>query len=127
MLEECLIQLIEELALKEGLSKENTFYVLKLHKELLITFRELDPGCTFFARMGICPLHKREELFIYLMKANLLGQGTGGSVIGLDRDEKFLTLHLILPYELKYKAFKDALEDFVNYLDFWKNELSCYQ
>ena len=127
MLEECLIQLVENLALEDALSKENKLYILKLHKELIITFRELDPGCTFFSTIGMCPLNKREEIFIYLMKANLLGQGTGGSIIGLDRDEKFLTLCLVLPYDMKYKVFKDALEDFTNYLDFWKNELSCYQ
>lgn len=127
MLEECLTQLVENLALEDALSKENKLYILKLHKELIITFRELDHGCTFFATIGACPLNKREEVFIYLMKANLLGQGTGGSVIGLDRDEKFLTLCLSLPYDMKYKVFKDALEDFTNYLDFWKKELSCYQ
>lgn len=127
MLEECLTQLVENLALEDALSKENKLYILKLHKELIITFRELDLGCTFFSTIGMCPLNKREEVFIYLMKANLLGQGTGGSIIGLDRDEKFLTLCLVLPYDMKYKVFKDALEDFTNYLDFWKNELSCYQ
>ena len=103
MLEECLTQLVENLALENALSKENKLYILT------------------------CPLNKREEVFMYLMKANLLGQGTGGSIIGLDRDEKFLTLCLVLPYDMKYKVFKDALEDFTNYLDFWKNELSCYQ
>ena len=127
MLEECLTQLVENLALEDALSKENKLYTLKLHKELIITFRELDPGCTFFATIGTCPINKQEEVFIYLMKANLLGQGTGGSVIGLDRDEKFLTLCLSLPYDMKYKVFKDALEDFTNYLNFWKEELSCYQ
>lgn len=127
MLEEYLTQLVENLALEDALSKENKLYTLKLHKKLIITFRELDPGCTFFSTIGTCPLNKREEVFIYLMKANLLGQGTGGSIIGLDREEKFLTLSLALPYDMKYKVFKDALEDFTNYLDFWKNELSCYQ
>ena len=118
MLEECLTQLVENLALEGALSKENKLYTLKLYKELIITFRELDPGCTFFATIGTCPLNKREEVFMYLMKANLLGQGTGGSIIGLDRDEKFLTLCLTLPYDIKYKVFKDALEDFTNYHDF---------
>ncbi|MDR2539456.1 MAG: type III secretion system chaperone [Chlamydiales bacterium] len=127
MLEECLTQLVENLALDNALFKENQLFLLKLHKELIITFLELDPGCTFFATIGTCPLNKQEEVFIYLMKANLLGQGTGGSVIGLSRDEKFLTLRLVLPYDMNYKVFKDALEDFTNYLDFWKNELSYYQ
>ena len=127
MLEEHLIKLVEDLALEDSLVKEDTLYTVKLHPELVITFRELDPGCTFFAKIGACPVNKREEVFIYLMKANLLGQGTGGGVISLDQDEKFLTLCLVLPYDMKYKIFKDALEDFTNYLDFWKKELSGYQ
>jgi hypothetical protein len=127
MLEEHLTKLVEELALTNSLIKENKLYTLKIHSELVITFRELDPGCTFFATIGTCPVHKKEEAFIYLMKANLLGQGTGGSVISLDQDEKFLTLFLLLPYDMRYKIFKDALEDFTNYLDFWKKELCSYQ
>lgn len=127
MLEEHLITLVENLTLEDSLIKEDKVYTLKIHPQLVIAFRELDPGCTFFATIGPCPAHKREELFIYLMKANLLGQGTGGGVISLDQDEKFLTLCLVLPYDMKYKIFKDALEDFTNYLDFWKKELSNYQ
>ena len=57
------------------------------------------------------------------MKANFLGQGTGDATIGLDENENFLTLSLVLPYDMNYKMFKDALEDFVNYLDYWKEEL----
>lgn len=127
MLEEHLTKLAEDLALEDSVTKEDKLYTLKLHPELVIAFRELDPGCTFFATIGVCPVNKKEELFIYLMKANLLGQGTGGGVISLDQDEKFLTLCLVLPYDMKYKIFKDALEDFTNYLDFWKKELSDYQ
>ena len=64
---------------------------------------------------------------MYLMKANLLGQGTGGATLAMDENENFLTLSLVLPYDMNYKTFKDALEDFANYLDFWKAELIRHQ
>jgi len=57
-----------------------------------------------------------------LMKANLLGQGTGEQAIGLDHEEKSLTLSCIIPYDINYKEFKEKIEDFVNYLDYWRLE-----
>lgn len=78
-----------------------------------------------FIQSVICakPANKKEEVFIRLMEANLLGLGTGGSVISLDKQEKFLTLSLDLPYEMNYPAFKENLEDFTNYLFYWREEI----
>ena len=74
-----------------------------------------------------CPAQKKEELFMFLMNANFLGQGTGGARIGLDRQEKFITLSLGLPYELPYQSFKKHLEDFVNHLIYWRNQVSHFE
>ena len=74
-----------------------------------------------------CPEKKREELFIYLMRANLLGRGTGGARIALDSDEKTLTLLLGLPYEMNYQLFRETFEDFVNHLIFWRNEVKNFK
>ena len=75
------------------------------------------------ADIAICPNKRKEELFIYLMRANLLGQATGGCRIGLSQNEKVLTLSLGLPYELNYSVFKEKFEDFVNYLVYWREEM----
>jgi len=72
-------------------------------------------------------LQKKEEAFIYLMKANLLGQGTGNQVLGLDPEEKTLTLSCIIPYDMDYREFKERIEDFVNYLDYWRLEVKNLQ
>lgn len=79
------------------------------------------------ARVANCPTLKREDLFIYLMRANLLGQGTGGSRIGLDANEKVLTLSLGLPYEMNYKIFKERFEDFVNFILYWREEIAKFE
>jgi hypothetical protein len=124
LLEIFLKTLTEELELEEIPEKQSDkTCLLQLNSQLSLSLKELDPGVSFFGRIGPCPLIKREELFILLMKANFLGQGTGGSTIALDENENFLTLSFVLPYEINYKMFKDALEDFVNYLDYWKEEL----
>lgn len=63
-----------------------------------------------------------EALLTKMMEANFLGQGTGGGVLGMKEDETFLTLSLDLPYEVNYTSFKGAVEEFVNYLEYWKTE-----
>ena len=79
------------------------------------------------ANISPCPYEEREDLFIYLMRANLLGQGTGGSRIGLDEEEKNLTLSLGLPYDMNYHAFKEAFEDFVNHLIYWRDTVAKFE
>ncbi len=124
MLEQLLQKLIDEMELGEIPTRdEQGAYQLKLSSEMHVRIKELEPGIFFHSLLGELQVPKREELMIYLMKANFLGQGTGGSVIGLDENEKFLTLSLVLPYDMNYKSFRDSLEDFANYVDYWKEEL----
>lgn len=124
MLEQLLNTLSEQLEMEAPPKKaEDGLYHLELNPQMEIAFKQLDPGIALWAKIGPCPLVKREELFILLMKANFLGQGTGGAVIALDENENFLTLSLVLPYDMNYKMFKESLEDFTNYLDYWREEL----
>ncbi len=107
---------------------KNGLYQLKIGDSPQVMVKELDPGV--FLGGKILPLPKegnKEALFIYLMKANLLGQGTGGGAIGIDPSEKFLTFSLTLPFEVNYKTFHESLEDFLNYIDFWKEEVVRFQ
>ncbi len=99
-------------------------YCLPINETLSVWVKELDPGALF--KTVISPLSlnlDKETLFSYLMKANYIGQGTGGAIIALDPEEKILTLSLIMPYEVNYRIFRDRLEEFINYLEFWKSEL----
>ncbi len=89
--------------------------------------QEMDQGVYFHATIIACPQIKKEDLFLYLMRANLLGRGTGGTSIGLDPQEKFLTLSRSLAYELNYTEFKEKLEDFVNYLLYWRGEIEKFE
>ncbi len=99
-------------------------YYIKIGNEFDVWIKALEPGIVLKSVISsLTTGSDHETLFIYLMKANFIGQGTGGGVISLDPEEKFLTLSLIMPYEVNYRIFRDRLEDFVNYLDFWKSEL----
>ena len=127
MLRETLEQLCKELAITTPSLNEKKIYPFRLTSEVEVALKDLDPGVAMQAQICPCPNLRREELFIYLMRANLLGQGTGGSRIGIDSEEKFLTLSLGLPYEMNYKIFKDALEDFVNYLIYWRDIVAKFE
>lgn len=128
MLELLLQQLSEEFALgaPPQKTKENK-YPLILSSGMQIDIQILDPGISFYASLAPLQDTKREELLIYLMRANFLGQGTGEGVISLDNDEKLLTLSLLVPYDVDYKTFKTSLEDFANYVDFWRSELAQFK
>lgn len=126
MLRRFLEQLCKELAIDFPKPDEQKKYPLRLGKEI-IALKDLDPGVALHGQIGPCPLKRREELFIYLMQANLLGQGTGGARIGIDQNEKVLTLSLGLPYEMNYQIFRETVEDFVNYLIYWRGEVSKFE
>lgn len=88
-----------------------------------IEVKPLDSGVYLYSTICPCPNVKKEELFIQLMKANLFGQGTMGSTIALKSNENLLTLSLGMPYDMEYRAFKGALEDFANIVEFWREEI----
>ncbi len=125
VIEQHLMRLCEELELPALAPKDETraFHV-EIGPEMRVSVKELeDGGLYLFAKIGSLPTQKREELFILLMKANLLGQGTGGSALGIDAEEKFLTLSLAIPYDMNYKTFRETVEDFTNFVDYWRTEL----
>lgn len=91
-----------------------------------IDFRELPKGFSMLSRIGECPPKNKEDFYLYLMRANFLGQGTGNYVLGMDPEEKNLTLSSYFPYEMDFKKFKETVEDFVNFVDYWKDELASH-
>jgi hypothetical protein len=38
-----------------------------------------------------------------------------------------LTLSHGFPYEMNYQAFKESVEDFVNYVVYWREEVSKFE
>jgi len=127
MLRDLLIELCKDLSIDIPKVNEQKIYPFILTEDAHIDLKDLEPGISMQAKICPCPTERKEDLFIYLMRANLLGQGTGGCRIGMDGDEKFLTLSLGLPYELNYKTFKESLEDFVNYLFHWRECVTKFE
>lgn len=122
MLQKLVEQLFQELGLGIPLLDEQKLFHLKI-SGFDIALQEMEPYFYISSNIGALPPQKKEEFLMRVMKANFLGQGTGGGVIGLTENESFLTLSLSLPYEVNYITFKESVEDFTNYLDYWKKEI----
>jgi hypothetical protein len=123
--------LLEQLCQELGLGAIPPADENKIHHFQISSFdifmKDLDPGFYFSTNIAPLPKKKKEDFLMLLMKANFLGQGTGGATLGLREDESFLTLSLSLPYEMNYKAFKDSLEDFANFVEYWKKETVLFE
>jgi hypothetical protein len=128
MLEKFIDQICSDLHVDAPAKIHNQqIFIFTLNENVQLKLKELSPGISIQAKISPCPKKKKEELFLLLMRANFLGQGTAGARIGLDQDENFLTLSLGLPYELNYQSFKEHLEDFVNYLIYWKDQIAKFE
>ncbi len=124
MLGKHLNTLCEELSISPvPLKDKDRVFSFQFSNTILTKLTDLEPGIAISSEICKCPQKNREDLFIWLMRANLLGQGAGGCRIGLDIDEKVLTLSLGLPYEMNYSLFKERFEDFVNYVIYWRDEI----
>ncbi len=91
-----------------------------------IDFRELPKGISMSSTIGPCPQKNKEDFYLFLMRANFLGQGTGKTVIGMDLEEKNLTLSSYIPYDLDFKKFKESVENLLNFAAYWAEELDRY-
>jgi len=117
-------KIAEELHLNDTPKQDkNGYFQLKIQRNTIL-IKDLHPGLFFSAKIVALPQERNNEaLYLYLMQANILGRGTGGSALGIDTMEKYFTLSHILPFELDYVFFYETLEDFVNYLDYWKQKI----
>ena len=127
MLEQFLKKLCDELALPIPTRNKDKVFLFPFNDTINAKCIDLEPGLGLACTICECPKRKKEDLFIWLMRANLLGQGTGGCRIGVDKDEKVLTLSLGLPYEINYSVFKEKFEVFVNYVIYWREEIEKFE
>jgi hypothetical protein len=125
MLEHLITEFTEKLHLPLNLEKNTEgYYAVSLNDTTELLFKDLKPGLTCKSVLGALPIEgSLEDLYILLMKANFLGQGTKQGAIAIDDNIKTLIFTLSIPEELNYRLFKEVIEDFVNYLDYWKKRI----
>lgn len=127
MLEHLLTELCNKLDLPLNLTKDKEgYYPFTLNNEISFHIKELNPGFFVKAILGEVINGSHEELYTLLMKANFLGQGTAGAFLGMDTKAKNFTLTKACKQETSYREFKDFLEEFVNYFEYWKKRIKTY-
>jgi len=88
MLQKLLQTLCDSLSIPMPILNPEKSYCLSFSDTISVSLSDLHPGIAMQATMTACPRRRREDLFIFLMRANLLGQGTGGCRIGLSQTRK---------------------------------------
>ncbi|MDN3504348.1 MAG: CesT family type III secretion system chaperone [Rhabdochlamydiaceae bacterium] len=122
-------QYLENLQTEVGVEKlfekkeRNTFFLPFGQRNILIFVSENNLLLT--ANLGLLPTEEEfiEPFCIHLLFANYLGQGSGSSGIGLSPDKQTITLTMDVRGDIDYRIFKEQMEEFVNYLDYWINEI----
>lgn len=122
-------QLAKELDLDESMAAaEGGGYTIPLEDDVKINITSASNGnFSFTCALGTCPSSNQEQFFTKALHANLFGQGTHGAKLGLDENGNVLTLSKVMNYNTDYKDFKDALEDFINSVDFWREEARTHK
>lgn len=97
-------------------------YTLPLEEGLSVNLTDIPGG--YILKSNIAPYPKaKEELFLtQAMLGNLFGQGTKGAILGVNPEGSLITLTLVVDYQVEYKDFRESLEDFINTVDFWREE-----
>ncbi|MCB1112832.1 MAG: type III secretion system chaperone [Chlamydiia bacterium] len=98
-------------------------YAIPIEENVVIVIAKIPEGISFSCDIGKCPTAKREQFFQSMMSANLFGQGTAGAVLGLSMDEQKVTLTQLIDRDISYEEFSDYLDDFINVVDFWRDEI----
>lgn len=111
----------KELELENPLTSEVPgVYVFPLDEEIKIYISTILQGIYLESTFPYSSSHQ-EELFARFLLANLFGGETNGAVLGLTEDGKSVKLSQLIAGSVNYKSFKEALEDFVNIVDFCGN------
>lgn len=121
-------ELGQEFASQNFISEiEKNHFQLKFEQETDVEVFKLNSSYLFKADVASLPKTNTEAFITRLMQANLFGTGTRGAVLGLNENGNILTLSLEVDYNSPYKEFKNKLEEFVNTMDFWRQEIIKHQ
>ncbi|MGK5594186.1 MAG: type III secretion system chaperone [Parachlamydiaceae bacterium] len=116
-------EFLQELELREPFPQESPgVYTIPLGEGLSITLSSHPQGFYLHSTIGPAPEQQEEAFFTRALLANLFGQGTKGAVLSLSEEGRMLTLSRSIDYDISYKEFKEILEDFINVIDFWREE-----
>ena len=115
-----------QISLVKEETQEGITYSLTLDDEKEILLKERKGA--IFLSAKLChfmesSIESKEDFYIFLSKANHPFVALGKTTISISPDEKFLTVSMLIDYEVNYKMFFDLLEDFTNSISYWEKEI----
>lgn len=123
MFRDHVVQLFKELNL-EGSSIPRELTTVSLEVDgTNVELTDAQPGLELSATIGDVPTERTEALFVKLLRANFLGQATKGACLGIDEEGRHIVISLAIPTVRSYRQFHDVVEDFINAVSFWKQEV----
>lgn len=128
MINEYMVKLAQELELPVEVAQDvGGKYRLPMDEETVVNLLDVPPGFSLQANVCKVPDKNLEVFYEHVLHGNLLGQGTFGAVLGLTDDGKYLTLSLDIDYPIPYNTFKETIEEFLNTVDYWRDETLAVQ
>ncbi len=124
MIEKFMERIATDLHLEGSLALQDQpgSYHFPVDESLDVNIKELHPGLLFECQFYRVPKHNREQFFRRLLLANLFGAGTDWGVLGITKDENYLTLHFYLDEVPDFNEFDQILEDMLNAAEYWRDE-----
>lgn len=102
-------------------------YTIPLDAGLNFTIASLpEGGFRLSSTLAPAPQINLETAYQALLLANLFGQGTKGAILGLNDAGTLLTLSREIEYDVNLNDFNNIVEDFINSMDFWREEMMQY-
>lgn len=127
MLYEFVTKLQKDLELKEPLGSEGQdSYLLLLDETTAISIIDATPGFQLSAKLGKLPNEKVDSFLSHMLRGNLFGQATHKAVLGLDENGSTVSLRFYHPLKATYQEFFNAIEDFINTVLFWQEEIRSH-
>lgn len=116
-------QFEKDLELDRPLARPNSStYLIPLDEGLIMTVNLLPFGFYLLCELADAPKENEEALYTEMLSANLFGQGTKGAILGLNERGNLLTISQVVDYNIEYRDFKELIDDFINMIDFWKEQ-----
>ena len=119
-------ELCKEMEIPNNLKTQvSGVYSIPLDKDYNVVVTYAPPGFILTCTLGDKPAAD-EDFLLDAMVANVYGQTTFGSVLGLDDTGKKIILSRMVDWNPNVQEFIQIIEDFINAADFWREESSVY-
>jgi hypothetical protein len=123
MLYEYIVKLQKELELKEPLGGPNDDMFAIGVDDAVININDDPPGFKLSCTLDTLPTQQVEDFLTMMLRGNLFGQATRFASLGLDESGNKVIMQYKHPIKASYQDFRNAMEDFINVVDYWKGQI----